>query len=62
MFMPKSKAYWKRNKTIHGLACLEHHWYTKISDHLINDMSFESIPQNNYVYKYTLVNIHRSVC
>ena len=39
---PKSPkgTYWKVNKTLYGLARSAHHWYTKLSNHLIDDMGF----------------------
>ena len=50
---PRSKpgTFWKLNKTLYGLTRSAHHWYTKISNHLIDDMGFDSMPQDNCVYK-----------
>ena len=48
-----SRTYWKLNKTLYGLARSAHHWYTKISNHLTDDLCFDSIAQDNCVYKCT---------
>lgn len=45
--------YWKLNKILYGLCRSIHHWYTKISNHLTNDLGFASITQDNCVYKCT---------
>ena len=34
----KPGTFWKLNKTLYGLTRSAHHWYTKISNHLIDDM------------------------
>ena len=30
--------YWKLNKTLYGLARSAHHWYKKLSGHIIDDI------------------------
>ena len=45
--------YWKLNKTLYSLARSAHHWYTKISNHLTDDFGFDSMTQDNCVYKCT---------
>ena len=54
---PRSKPgiYWKLDKTLYGLARSAHHWYTKISNYLIDDLGFESMPQDNCLYKCTSI-------
>ena len=39
---PRSKkgTFWKLNKTLYGLYRSTHHWYTKISNHLTEDIRF----------------------
>ena len=51
---PRSKkgTYWKQNKTLYGLlTCLAHHWHTKISNHLKDDMEFKEMQQDNCIFK-----------
>ena len=45
--------FWKLNKIFYGLTHSTHHWYTKISNFLKNDMGFDSMDHNNCVYKCT---------
>ena len=45
--------YWKLNKTVYGLCRSPHHWYKKITGHLIKDMGFKAMPQDNCVLKCT---------
>ena len=49
----KSGSFWKLNKTIYGLTRSAHHWYSKISSHLTDDMGFDSMDQDHCVYKCT---------
>ena len=46
--------YWILNKTLYCLARSAHYWYTKKSNHLTEDLGFDSMAQNNCVYKCTL--------
>ena len=50
---PRSKrgTYWKLNKTLYGLARSAHHWYTKISNHLTEDLGFTAMDQDKCVFK-----------
>ena len=43
--------FWKLNKTLYGLTRSAHHWYTKISNHLKDDMGFSAMAQDKCVYK-----------
>ena len=43
----------KLNKTLYELCRSAHHWYTKISNHLTDDMGFTAMGQNKCVYKCT---------
>ena len=45
--------FWKLNKTLYELACSTHHWYTKILNHLVDNLGFETMDQDKCVYKYT---------
>ena len=47
------ETFWKLNKTLYGLLRSAHHWYTKILNHLKDDMGFDTIAQDQYVYKCT---------
>ena len=55
MNCPRSKkgTYWKLNKTLYGLTRSAHHWYTKISNHLKDDMGFEEMQHDNCIFKCT---------
>ena len=52
---PRSKkgTFWKLNKTLYGLKRSAHHWFTKISDHLTEDMGFRAMDQDKCVFKAT---------
>ena len=41
------------NKTLYGLTCSAHHWYTKLLNHLVDDMGFSAMYQDKCVYKCT---------
>ena len=45
--------FWKLKKTLYGLTGSAHHWYTKILNHLKNDMGFDAMAQDKCVYKCT---------
>ena len=45
--------FWKLNKTLYGLTHSSHHWYTKILNHLVDDLGFSVIDQDKCVYKCT---------
>ena len=45
--------FWKLNKTLNELTRSTHHWYTKISNHLKDDMGFNAMAQDKCVYKNT---------
>ena len=50
--------FWKLNKTLYGLTRSTHHWYTKISNHLKDDMGFDSMAQDKLqkcVYRCFLI-------
>ena len=47
--------FWKLNKTLYGLTCSAHHWYTKILNHLVDDLGFTAMDQDKCVYKCTLI-------
>ena len=47
--------FWKLNKTLYGLTRSAHHWYTKILNHLKDDMGFDAMAQDKCVYKCTLI-------
>ena len=49
----KKGTFWKLNKTLYGLCRSAHHWYTKISNHLTEDMGFTAMGQEKCVYKCT---------
>ena len=51
----QSGSYWILNKTLYGLARSAHHWYTKISNHLTDNLDFDSMAQDNCVYRCTLI-------
>ena len=44
---------WKLNITLYGLTRSAYHWYTKISNHLIDDLGFTAMDQDKCVYKCT---------
>ena len=46
------------NKTLYGLTRSEHHWYTKNSNHLIDDLGFAAMDQDQCVYKCTPLEEH----
>ena len=50
--------FWKLNKTLYGLRRSAHHWYTKISNHLTEDLGFDAMPQDKCVYKCTPLEGH----
>ena len=54
----KPGTFWKLNKTLYGLTRSAHYWYTKISNHLVNDLEFEAMPQDQCVYKCTPLKGH----
>ena len=43
----------KLNKTLYGLTRSAHHWYTKISNHLVDDSGFTAMDQDKCVYMHT---------
>ena len=45
----KPGSFWKLNRTIYGLTCSAHHWYSKILSHLTDDMGFNSMDQDHCV-------------
>lgn len=47
--------FWKLNKTLYGLTCFAHYWYTKILNHLKDNMGFSTMAQDKCVYKCTLI-------
>ena len=52
--------YWKLNKTLYGLSQSAHHWFTKISNHVTEDMGFVAMDQDKCVFKCTpFRDIHR---
>ena len=60
---PRSKpsTYWKLNKTLYRLARSAHHWYTKISNYLTDDLGFDLMAQDNCVYKCTPIKGQPSI-
>lgn len=52
---PRSKpgTFWKLNKTLYGFTRSAHHWYTKICNHLVDDMNSKSMDQDNCVFHCT---------
>ena len=48
-----SSTFWKLNKTLYGLTQSADHWYTRISNHLKDNMGFDLMDQDNCVYKCT---------
>ena len=45
--------FWKLNKTLYELTCSAHHWHTKISNHLVDNLGFTAMDQDKCVYKCT---------
>ena len=49
------RTFWKLNKTLNGLTRSARHWYTKISNHIVDDLGCTVMDQEKCVFKCTLI-------